>query len=411
MSQKLAPYRHSDGSNCWTKNCRLGNTTTKKQELFNQMKAQQDTVTPKISLIAPQEDFIKAVEDKRITGQKHPKYPYVIYKYSQQTTYLKDWDTITLASRGLVVNEETGEIVARPFGKFFNYSENQTPEHLMTGPFRVADKLDGSLGLLFKNPNGEYEITTAGGFQSDQAAHATEIYQKRYAGTWNPDDKYTYHFEIIYPQNRIVVNYGEEDDIYLLGAVNKKTGKSVPLNHITEWKGKRAQEYDNFNSIADVVNAPDPGISREGYIVHFTNTDTRVKFKFGEYLQVHKLATGLNARRIHEVLKSGSGQLEDFKMNAPEEFRDYIEAEEKKLVTQFNQKRDGISGAYKSLIAGLPKNIDQKGFALAAQKTVPKEYLSHMFTLHRGLPLNEEKIWDTIEPPYEKGFWATGSGS
>lgn len=419
MSKTTAPYRHKDGSNCWTKNCSRGNTLSANNQLLEEIKnhmktqaqAQTDNQSTNIDVIASLEDFQKAVEAGRIYGTKHPEYPYTIYKYSQVTTYAKDWDDITIASRGLVVNHETGEIVARPFKKFFNYSEGLTPDEVLTGPFRVADKLDGSLGILFKNPSGGYEITTAGGFSSDQAAHASKIYNERYAGKWSPNRNLTYLYEIVYPQNRIVVNYGDEDDIYLLGAVNKRTGVSVPLEDIKEWKWKRAEEYDNFNSISDIVNAPDPGIAKEGYIVHFTDTDARVKFKFGEYLQVHKLATGLNSRRIHAEMRAGGDTLANFKMNAPEEFKDYIETEEKRFAGLYANKKAEIETVYNNLISSLPADADQKTFAMKAQQTVPKEHLSQMFTIRSRGQVNEDKIWESIEPPFEKGFWAAGNGS
>lgn len=417
MTKNTAPYHHADGSNCWTKDCRLGNTATifksSEQEFI---KSSLETFNRKnqpanIDVIATLEAFNEAVNQGRITGQYHPVYPYRIFKYSQITTYAKDWDAITLASRGLVVNTETGEIVVRPFKKFFNYNEGQTPDEVMSGPFTVADKLDGSLGLLFKNPSGGFEITTAGGFMSDQAAHATALYNEKYAGKWNPNDNLSYHFEIIYAQNRIVVNYGDEDDIYLLGAVNKKTGRSVPLSKLTEWKWKRAQEFDNFNSIADVTNAPDPGITKEGYIVHFTDTDARVKFKFGEYLQVHKLATGLNARRIHSELKAGGDTLENFKMNAPEEFKDYIEAQEKDIMGKYTFKKKQILDLYDEMNSMLlPEKNTQKDFALLVNQKAPKEFRSQLFSLRTRGTVNEESLWDSIEPPFEKGFWAAGTG-
>ena len=139
------PYRHPDGSNCWTEKCRRGhhnpallnrsniNTLEKYEQAVKDgvivpNSTSEQKLPAHISQIATLEQFEQAVRDKRITGQKHPAYPYVIYKYSQQTTYTQDWDEITLASRGLVVNIKTGEIIVRPFQKFFNYSENQTPE-------------------------------------------------------------------------------------------------------------------------------------------------------------------------------------------------------------------------------------------------------------------------------------------
>lgn len=429
MSKRKAPYQHSDGSNCWTKNCSLGNRSSSvnvdKEKFIKEMLEKTATNKPNspapvqlgvkpamIDLIAPKEAFDQAVADKRLSGQRHPEYPYIIYKYSQQTTYLKDWDDVTLASRGLVVNEETGEIVARCFPKFFNYSEGMNSPEDLDGPFLVAEKLDGSLGILYQNPSGGYEITTAGGFQSDQAAHASKLYAEKYEGQWNPNPDLTYHFEIIYDNNRIVVDYKGEDDIYLLGAVNKHTGVSVPITEINEWKGKRAAVYDNFKSLSDVVNAPDPGIDHEGYVVHFTKTDKRVKIKFEEYLKVHRIATGLNKRRIHELMSSGSiSSLNDFKMNAPEEFKDYIDTMQSEVQNEYDTKVATIQSTYKKLVESLPADVDQKTFALKVQKDVPKDLASHMFSLRAKGEVNTKSVWQSIEPPFEKGFWATGNGA
>lgn len=419
MVKRQAPYKHPDGSNCWTKNCRLAKPNTafsSKEtflvEMFEQNK--QKLVVPEkkdngiahISFIASQEEFDAAVRRGEISRSRHPEYPYSIYKYTMITTYTKNWFPITLASRGLVVDDETGEIVVRPFPKFFNYSEGLTDENKLKGEFRVADKLDGSLGLLYRNPDGKYEITTAGGFQSEQGAHATKLYQEKYDGLWNPRSDVSYHFEIIYPQNRIVVDYGGEDDIYLLGAVHKRTGRSIPLDQIQEWKWKRAQEFNNFSSLKEVTEAPDPGISHEGYVVHFVETDTRVKFKFSEYLQVHKIATGINSRRIHEELKTGGSNLQNFMMNAPEEFKEYIEKESVKLTNQFNERRSVILDTYKRLVSSLPANVDRKTFAVTAQRQVERSFLPHMFNLFDGREPIKDLIWDSIQPPFEKTFFA-----
>jgi RNA ligase len=360
--------------------------------------------------IASREEFDKAIAEGRIRASQHPEYPYVILKYTQSTQFNKDWDDITMASRGLIFNTETNEIVARPFRKFFNYSEGLTPEEDLTGPFVVAEKLDGSLGISFRNPNGEMEITTAGGFRAPQGAHATRIYRERYDGNWEPHPDRTYLYEIIYPENRIVVDYKGEDDIYLLGAVNKRTGKSIPLSQITEWKWKRASEYTEFKDLNDVVNAPDPGIEHEGYIVHFTKTDARVKFKHEEYLKVHRLSTGINERRIHEMLSSGmDSQLDEFQKVAPEEFESYIKETRAKLQAQYAEKVAEIENSYASLRASLPENVERKDFALAVQQ-LPQHVRSHMFNKYLGRPLNTKSIWESFTPPHEEGFWAAGNG-
>lgn len=417
MSKRTAPYRHQDGSNCWTKNCRLGHQKSpeeQKEEFIKKMvethKAEEQSSPTYIDSIAPAEAFAKAVENREISRSRHPDYPYSIYKYSQSTTYEKNWNDITLASRGLIVNDETGEILARPFPKFFNYSEHNTPEYLMTGKVVVAEKLDGSLGILYPTPDG-LKISTAGGFQSAQADHATAIYQERYDGKWKPRKNVTYLYEIIYPSNKIVVDYADEDDIHLLGAVSIKTGKSIPLSELKEWKWKRAKEFPEMTSLEDAVAAPNRS-NHEGYIVHFTETDTRVKLKHEEYLTLHRFATNVSKRTVWEMMKNGEN-LDQWKTKAPEEFWDYIDTAQSSVRKEFNTIHAKIDDYTAKAQSAKQDDWSQKDIAQWVNSNVPGDYRGFVFTKLQGRPIEGRSlatIWERIKPPAEKGFWLAGNG-
>jgi len=141
-----------------------------------------------------------------LMSQVHPTLPLTIYNYTQKTQYDGHWDDVTLACRGLIVDSSTGEILVRPIPKFFNYEEvpNEVPlsdsEYLY-----VQDKMDGSLGIIF-NYKGEWILSSRGSFTSDQAVKGTEILKSRYKlDKFMPEVAYI--VEIIYPENRIVVDY------------------------------------------------------------------------------------------------------------------------------------------------------------------------------------------------------------
>jgi RNA ligase len=412
-----APYRHSDGSDCYTKNCSRGHANAvdiaileNNFDAYLAAKSEENFSKTFIDVIASRKEFDRMVEDKLIFRQEHPEYPYSIYKYSQSATYSKTWNEVTLSSRGLIIHNETGEIIARPFDKFFNYNEDNVPKHLLVGDIHVTEKLDGSLGISFINPKGELEISTAGGFKSEQAIHATKIYNERYKGKWEPKEGRTYMWEIIYPENRIVVDYGDEDDIYLLGARDIATGKTVPVDEVHEWKWKRAETHKGFESMDKVVNSSERS-NAEGYIVHYVQTDVRVKYKHEEYVKVHRIATGLSERSIYDLLSTGGKQkLEDYKSQAPEEFETYINEVTFKLEKQFHDEKNKIETIYNNLVSSLPSDIDQKSFALAVQTKVSKNLSSHMFSLHDGRGVNEKKIWDSIKPVYERSFWSSSNG-
>src|SRR3954469_17993310 len=152
-----------------------------------------------------------------IRTQNHPSLPLLIHNYTEKAQYENVWNAATLACRGLVVSRD-GRVLARPFAKFFNHGQPGAPELDLDGPVAVTDKADGSLGVLFPTPDG-WAVATRGSFDSEQARHATKVWRSRYAGSFQPPEGLTLLFEIIYPGNRIVLDYGDLDDLVLLGAV------------------------------------------------------------------------------------------------------------------------------------------------------------------------------------------------
>jgi hypothetical protein len=132
-------------------------------------------------------------EDGLLHKQTHPTLDLTIWNYSPKVQYERLWDDITLQCRGLVTNSK-GEIVARPFKKFFNYEEHK-PEDLPNEEFEVYEKMDGSLGILFYYEN-EWILATRGSFTSEQSIKGTEMLKKY--PLEKLDINNTYLFEIIY---------------------------------------------------------------------------------------------------------------------------------------------------------------------------------------------------------------------
>src|SRR5688572_28380108 len=148
----------------------------------------------------------------------------LIFNYNTMAQYAENWTFFGRVSRGLIINHKTGEIVARAFDKFFNWGQaNNTTASLVT----IMEKVDGSLGVLYR-VDSEYRIATRGSFDGRQALWATEFLQAHYDLTGLPNEL-TLLFEIVYPDNRIVVNYGSREDLVLLAARNRFTGDYLPF--------------------------------------------------------------------------------------------------------------------------------------------------------------------------------------
>ena len=66
------------------------------------------------------QDFMKALEQNRVFACEDEHF--IGFKYNEPTVISRDWDDVTLNARGIVFDKATGDIVARPFFKFFNGS-------------------------------------------------------------------------------------------------------------------------------------------------------------------------------------------------------------------------------------------------------------------------------------------------
>jgi RNA ligase len=196
-----------------------------------------------------------------------------------------------------------GNVVARPFKKFFNLAEHNNPdlERLPVGmPFKTYEKLDGSLGISYRSSRG-WEIATRGSFESEQAIFATALLSKKYSealALMDPD--FTFLFEIIFPQNRIVVNYGDAQELVLLGVMRVSDGVELPLEEFCHLPFRQPHVFDT----PDIDSLPCDTQNFEGYVIRFEN-GLRVKVKLDSYVRLHKLMTGITANSVWELLSSG----------------------------------------------------------------------------------------------------------
>ena len=215
-------------------------------------------------------------------SQIHPTLPLTIWNYTEKVQYESLWDEVTLAARGLVT-DGSGRIVARPFQKFFNIEERK---HTPTQEFEVFEKMDGSLGIVFVY-HGQVVYATRGSFASDQAKWMAD-WGDRYNFSHIIVEGYTYLFEIIYPENRIVVDYGGESRLVLLGVIKTDTGEETSWDDLSAFEGwdlvKRYDGISDYTTLKGMVKN-----NQEGFVVRFSNGD-RVKIKGEEYLRLHLLS-------------------------------------------------------------------------------------------------------------------------
>lgn len=164
--------------------------------------------------LMPAQALTEAIDAGYVSRKAHPELPLSLYSYTRTAQYEQVWNQVTTRCRGLVADDVTGAVVALPLPKFFNVGEHESGRPyapaLPDEPFEVYDKVDGSLGILFHYA-GKWRAASRGSFTSTQAVWAQRRLDGRDTSALVPGT--TYLAEILYPQNRIVVDYGERRDL------------------------------------------------------------------------------------------------------------------------------------------------------------------------------------------------------
>lgn len=326
-----------------------------------------------------------------ITERKHPQADLWIYNYTPVTQFKRLWDEYTLMCRGLILDAE-GNIIARPFPKFFNLEEYQG--EIPKEDFGVAEKMDGSLGIMYFNPTThDYDIATRGSFTSDQAVKGTQMlhaYNMAHDPKWINDD-YTYLFEIIYPANRIVVNYGAAERLVLLACVNTKTGaEDLPMPEYTDI----ARFYMHPKDPRDLASINPDTDNREGYVVRF-KSGLRLKFKFEEYVRLHRLLTQVSSKSIWDLLRRDE-PIEPILDNIPDEFYKWVMQTYGDLQANFLRIKDEAAADFE----GVPQDGTMRD---KAEYIKQQRYPAVNFMMLQGKP-TDTLIWKMVKPVYEQPF-------
>ena len=276
-------------------------------------------------------------------------------------------------------------IVARPFPKFFNLEE-LIDAYIPNELFEVYEKMDGSLGILYWIDN-EALVATRGSFVSEQAIVATELLHSKYADSIPLLDKTkTYLFEIIYPKNRIVLDYGTERKLVLLAIIDTQTGDEFPLEDIGF---EIVKKYDGLNDLQQLKALEED--NREGFVVKFKN-GYRLKVKFEEYQRIHKIVTQISTLSIWEYIKEGQ-DLTPILEKVPDEFYEWVKVTHAELLKNYAEIEAQAQKDFKVL-------ENRKETALYF---LTCEYPAILFKMLDNQEYSSI-IWKLLKPIYQKPF-------
>lgn len=347
------------------------------------------------------------IEKGLVIKQVHPTLPLSIYNYSRTCQYGGLWDEITLNCRGLVLDNE-GNVIAKPFPKFFNMEELSDSE-IPNESFEVFEKMDGSLGIAFYY-KGDWIIATRGSFTSEQAIRGTEMLKKLSVVRNYPitalREGWTYLFEIIYKENRIVCDYDFEG-LVLLGAYDRETLKEIDFENLTNSVAlfDDVRVVRKYNGISDFAKLKETiSNDAEGFVIRFRN-GMRMKIKGEEYVRLHRILTNFSTTDIWELLRT-KGDLNEFLERVPDEFDKWVKMTISDLRYAFFQISERAGKLHDGFRYGKYGDVYPEPTKKEFAEFVMKQELPLrpvMFAMWDKKPY-DDIIWKLIKPKWAKPF-------
>lgn len=238
---------------------------------------------------------------------------YVLIKYNQIFSDFKE--QMVREARGLILKKVRGKyiIVCAPFTKFFCAGDPNAKNDLYKlyhrKQWHVEEKIDGSLIKLWYDDD-RWHISTSGTIHAKNAPVQFEmkditnyeelfLYASRDKIDWDRLDKhYTYLFELVGLENKVVVPY-EVEDVYYLGRRNNYTFYEVPymkddcvgVEKCKRPKYKVIDVVDNPKKMMKQLQQEVDNLTKEdehfeGYVVSDESLKTRVKMKSSKYMEL-----------------------------------------------------------------------------------------------------------------------------
>lgn len=278
--------------------------------------------------------------------------------------------------RGIILEKDTYRIVCWPFTKFFNYGE-KLASPIDWSHAQVQEKLDGSIMKMYYY-NGKWNVASNSCIEAlpDYKGMFDQCLEMYPTFCWDQLDRNcTYIFELIHPDNVIVIRYNQKRLVHL-GTRNNDTGQQY-MGVMEPFHAPRSYPLTNLEQCIQWVS--DCQFKDEGFVVvdqHYN----RIKIKSPKYISMSTLKDHGKYGNCKEEFISCVIR------NEVSEFISYFpiyEQQVKLYQDKLNQFIHDIIDTYQKLIDCCQ---NQKQFAIQVIHDNPREHrdiLFHMYKLNR----------------------------
>lgn len=312
-----------------------------------------------------------------------------IFKYTQDCHIKGRWNDVNRQARGIIFRDD-GTVVARPFPKFFNLgevSESMVENLPWHEEVEIYEKVDGSCGIgYWTDEYGEWRLATPGSMESEQAVRGSAILNLHYDWSALPINC-TPVFEIIYPDNRIVVDYKGETFLSLLAIFELSGEEWHPrrVDQIAEKCGFRRPRRYNVDLRGSIPFEE----NHEGYVARFAS-GLRIKVKSPAYLRVHRLLNYMSPKGVIDLIRGKEygitllqlpqGIQKDF-----DDIRAYVQ-----------NLHDQIANEARDVYDRVPKGVTRKEQALFIQGHAKNERCGLVFGLLDNKDI-KDSVWKLVQ--------------
>lgn len=235
------------------------------------------------------------------------------FNFSRQAFLKRSWDSQTILARGLFINTNTNQIVARSYEKFFNLFEMpqtlpSTLKMKLAFPLKAYLKENGFLGMISWNPQeDDLFIASKSTDKGDFVGYIKDILYKKYnveklKEYLKENQGITLIFEVIDPENDPHIIKYDESKLILLDAIyntiNFQKVSYTELSVIGQKLGFKVKElaleipdFETFKNLYESMVLYDYKFNNE-YIEGFVFEDSvgfMLKIKTGYYNEWKKL--------------------------------------------------------------------------------------------------------------------------
>jgi len=324
----------------------------------------------------------------------HPTLPLKLfsYRFADPTVFS---DPVARELRGIVFDDR-GNLVARPFHKFFNLGE-QLCEVSEDETAVSTLKIDGSLAIAFEY-RGDLVFASKGSFKSFVVEGAYRLADDRIRDLVHEFRGKTVLFEYVDPNHPVVLTY-PKPELRLIGIRDNASGEYIPATEIVEI----AESYElphttivhSDTTVGEIAKEVRGWQGEEGVVAYAESDLCKIKSQW--YLRTHSVASWIVAENMSVVEKRVkkmyiNNEIDDIYPHLPETHREIVD----RIIRKANKEIEDFTKTVKAVLAKVSE-MSRKNAAIRMKELgVDKAVMAVVFRVMSGISV-EQAVYESFK--------------